>query len=241
MSVWTLVVVGVAVGAGIAMQSAIGFGAGLLASPILLLVLEPVQVVALLLLCGLLAGPLILAEPGQHGRVQGREAGGLLAAAAAGLPLGVVVLGLLGRHSMQLVVGVLVLATLAAQRLRPARTGPASGAVAGAAAGVLTTATSLNGPPLVLWLRGRGHSPAVFRATMTVAFLVLSVAGLAVLLAARDPHLSAGLVVAALGGTLVGWVVGANVFRRMHPNHHRRAVTALLVATALASMVAGLS
>jgi hypothetical protein len=27
----------------------------------------------------------------------------------------------------------------------------------------------------------------------------------------------------------------------MHPSHHRRAVTALLVATAVASMVAGLS
>jgi hypothetical protein len=35
--------------------------------------------------------------------------------------------------------------------------------------------------------------------------------------------------------------VGATVFRRMHPSHHRRAVTALLVATAVASMVAGLS
>jgi uncharacterized membrane protein YfcA len=81
----------------------------------------------------------------------------------------------------------------------------------------------------------------VFRATMTVAFLALSVAGLAVLLAARDPHLSAGLIVAALAGTLVGWGVGANVFRRMHPSHHRRAVTGLLVATALASIVAGLS
>jgi uncharacterized membrane protein YfcA len=241
MGVWTLVVVGVAVGAGIAMQAAIGFGAALLSSPILLLVLDPVQVVALLLLCGLLSAALILAEPGQHGRVQWREAGGLLAAAAVGLPLGVFVLGLLGRHSMQLLVGVLVLATLAVQRLRPGRTGVPSGAVAGAAAGVLTTATSLNGPPLVLWLRGRGHSPAVFRATMMVTFLALSVAGLAVLLAVRDPGLSAGLVLAALAGTLIGWAVGAKLFRRMHPSHHRRAVTALLVATALASMAAGLA
>src|SRR4051794_30753754 len=86
MSVWTLVVVGVAVGAGIAMQSAIGFGAGLLASPILLLVLEPVQVVALLLLCGLLAGPLILGEPGQHRRGEGGEGGGAAAARPARPP-----------------------------------------------------------------------------------------------------------------------------------------------------------
>jgi hypothetical protein len=239
--VWTFVAVGGAVGAGIAMQSAIGFGAGLLASPLLLLILQPAQVVSLWLVCGLLVGPLILAEPGQRGRVQWREAGGLLAAALVGLPLGVVVLGALGRHSMQIVVGVLVLAALAAQRMRPVRTGVGTGALAGAAAGVLTTATSLNGPPLVLWLRGRGHAPDVFRATMTVAFLALSVIGLVLVAAADDPALSPGLVGAGLAGSLLGWAVGALAFRRLRPGDHRRAVTALLLVAGVASLVAGLA
>jgi hypothetical protein len=238
--VWTLVAVGGAVGAGIAMQSAIGFGAGLLGSPLLLLLLQPAQVVGLWLVCGLLVGPLILAEPGQRERVQWREAGGLLAAASVGLPVGVLVLGLLGRHSMQVVVGVLVLVTLAVQRLRPARTGVRSGVVAGAAAGVLTTATSLNGPPLVLWLRGRGHAPVVFRATMTAAFLGLAFFGLGLLVAAGEPGLSAPLLAAGLGGAVMGWGLGALVFRRLRPGDHRRAVTGLLVATALASLIAGL-
>ena len=237
---WTLVAVGGAVGAGIAMQSAIGFGAGLLGSPLLLLLLQPTQVVGLCLVCGLLVGPLILSEPGQRGRVQWREAGGLLAAASVGLPVGVVVLGLLGRHSMQVLVGLLVLATLAVQQLRPGHTGVRSGAVAGAAAGLLTTATSLNGPPLVLWLRGRGHAPDVFRATMTVALMVLAFAGLALVLAADAPALSVDLVAAGLIGAVVGWGVGAFVFRRLHPGAHRRAVTGLLVATAVTSLVAGL-
>ena len=237
---WTLVAVGGAVGAGIAMQSAIGFGAGLLGSPLLLLLLQPTQVVGLWLVCGLLVGPLILSEPGQRGRVQWREAGGLLAAASVGLPVGVVVLGLLGRHSMQVLVGLLVLATLAVQQLRPGHTGVRSGAVAGAAAGLLTTATSLNGPPLVLWLRGRGHAPDVFRATMTVALMVLAFAGLALVLAADAPALSLDLVAAGLIGAVVGWGVGAFVFRRLHPGAHRRAVTGLLVATAVTSLVAGL-
>jgi uncharacterized protein len=173
--------------------------------------------------------------------VQWREAGGLLAAASFGLPLGVVVLGLLGRHSMQVVVGVLVLGTLAVQQLRPGRTGVRSGAVAGAAAGVLTTATSLNGPPLVLWLRGRGHAPDTFRATMTVTFLALALVGLVLLVAADEPGLSPGLVGAGLAGAAVGWAVGAIVFRRLRPGHHRRAVTTLLAATAVASLVAGLA
>jgi uncharacterized protein len=233
--------VGGAIGVGIAMQSAVGFGAGLLGSPLLLLFLQPAQVVGLWLVVGLLVGPLILSEPGQHGRIQWREAGGLFAAAAIGLPLGVVVLGLLGRHSMQVVVGVLVIVTLVVQRLYPARTGAASGALAGAAAGVLTTATSLNGPPLVLWLRGRRHAPDVFRATMTVLFLGMSVVGLALLLAAHDPDLSPGMVAAGLVGAAAGWALGLFVFRRLHPADHRKAVTGLLVATAALSLTAGLA
>jgi hypothetical protein len=76
---------------------------------------------------------------------------------------------------------------------------------------------------------------------MTVAFLGLSVVGLALLLAAHNPGLSAGMVESALLGALVGWAVGLFVFRRLHPSHHRKAVTALLVATALVSLVAGLA
>lgn len=239
---WVLIAVGAVVATGIALQSALGFGASMLASPILLLFLEPVQVVSLLLLCGLLVCPLILAEGGQRMRVRWDEAWGLLAAAAVGLPFGVVVLGWLGKQPMQLLVGVLVLLSLVAQRVRPARhTGPVSGAVAGAASGLLTTSTGLNGPPLILWLRGRGHSPEVFRATVTVVFMGTSVFGLISLIIGTDPKLSLGMVVAAFVGTFVGWAVGARVFWRMEARHHRRAVTVALAATAMASLVAGLA
>jgi len=80
----------------------------------------------------------------------------------------------------------------------------------------------------------------VFRATMTVALMVLAFAGLALVLAADAPALSVDLVAAGLIGAVVGWGVGAFVFRRLHPGAHRRAVTGLLVATAVTSLVAGL-
>src|SRR3954452_20145608 len=149
--VWLSIAAGAILAAGMALQSALGFGASMLASPLLLLLLAPVQVVSLLLVCGLLAGPLILTERGQRGRVRWKEAAGLLAAAAVGLPLGVVILDALGKEPMQLLVGVLVLLSLAPQQLRPShRTGPRSGVAAGVASGMLTTSTGLNGPPLIL-------------------------------------------------------------------------------------------
>src|SRR4051812_10296166 len=108
-AMWVLIGTGVVIAVAIALQSAVGFGASMLASPLLLVFLAPVQVVSLLLVCGLLVAPLILAEPGQRGCVRWDEGGGLMVAALFGLPLGVVILGVLGKSSMQLVVGVLVL------------------------------------------------------------------------------------------------------------------------------------
>jgi len=48
-------------------------------------------------------------------------------------------------------------------------------------------------------------------------------------------------VAAGLLGSVAGWALGALVFRRLRPGHHRRAVTALLVGAGVASLVAGLA
>ncbi|HLM50043.1 MAG TPA: sulfite exporter TauE/SafE family protein [Solirubrobacteraceae bacterium] len=234
----TLLAVAGAMALGIAFQSAVGFGGSLVAAPLLSLILQPVQVVALLLATALLVGPAILAEPGQRGRIAAGDAALLLAAAVAGLPVGVLAVGALDTRSLQAAVAVVILLTLAGQRLQPARTGPRSGVLAGFAAGVLTTATSLNGPPLVLWLRGRGHPPEVFRATMTAVFLPVSAVGLIALLAGHPPDLGLDVLAAAFAGSAAGWLAGRSVFARLRPAAHARAVTGLLLATAAASLAA---
>lgn len=215
-----------------------GFGAGLLAAPVLALLLGPVEVVWLLLLSALVLGPLILLEPGGRGRVEWRDAGWLVAFAVPAMPLGALVVHGVGKEAMQVIVGVAVLVFIAAPGVVASDRGRA---LAGAGAGLMTTATSLNGPPLVLWMRRRYEDPVVFRATMTVVFLGLDAVGLLVLLAAGLPSLSVGELLAALGGTVLGWLLGRGLFTRLRPQQHRSAVTAVLAATALVSLVAGLA
>lgn len=215
-----------------------GFGAGLLAAPLLALLLGPVEVVWVLLLSALVLAPLILLEPGGRGRVERRDAWWLVAWALPAMPLGALVVHSVGKEAMQVIVGVVVLAFLVAPALTA---GDRGRALAGAGAGLMTTATSLNGPPLVLWMRERYPDPVMFRATITVVFLALDAIGLVVLLVAGLPDLGWAELLAALAGTVLGWALGRGLFTRLRPEQHRRAVTVVLAATALASLVAGLA
>ena len=81
-------------------------------------------------------------------------------------------------------VGVAVIAAAGwqLQTTRP-RLSPAAAWAAGFASGALTTSISVSGPPLVLWLTARGVRPEEFRASLAASFLVLNLAGGAILLA----------------------------------------------------------
>ena len=51
--------------------------------------------------------------------------------------------------------------------------------------GVLTTSTSVNGPPLLLWLLAKGATPVEVRDTLAFAFVLLNLAGLAAVVVAE--------------------------------------------------------
>jgi uncharacterized protein len=233
----------VAAFAGAFVQSATGFGFALILSPALFAVLDPVEAVAALLVLGLLLNLLVLFE-GEH--VDWRTLVPLLVAAVPGLVGGVALLGWLAKSTLQVVVGLAVIATAGwqlRQRGRPARVHPsrASGWAAGFASGVLSTSISVSGPPIVLWLEARGVRPEEFRATLAASFLALNLAGGAVLLAAKG---TGGLDPVDVGWLLVlvaaGYAFGAVAFRRLDRERFFALVLALVAATGAASVAAGL-
>jgi hypothetical protein len=121
------------------------------------------------------------------------------------------------------------------RRSRPGRAGTAA---VGAAAGLLSGATGIGGPPVVLfWLSGQDGAPRV-RANIFVFFAftgTLSLAGLA----------TAGLVtVEALRLALVlgpafalGLVLGARVFGRTDDRTYRRAALLIIAAIGVMTVV----
>src|SRR5436309_8552093 len=148
-----------------AVQASVGFGFGFFVAPAALGAFRPAQAVTLLLLLALLINGLILYGEGRERQVSPRAVALLCLWALPGIVAGALVVRQLDAHVLQVAIGVGIIVAAAYQAYgeqavgrvtHPERTVAAGGAVSGA----LTTATSLNGPTVVLTLTRaglRGH------------------------------------------------------------------------------------
>jgi uncharacterized membrane protein YfcA len=229
---------------GASVQSATGFGFALVLSPALFAVLEPFEAVWALLALGLVLNVLVLRDTPEGtggGAVRWDALRPALIAAVPGLALGALMLALAPKPVLQVVVGVGVVAAAALTWRAP--TAPRSGGAvtAGLASGALTTSVSLSGPPLVLWLRARGLTPAELRASLAAAFLFLNAAGAVLLLGSGGGALRVEVIVPLLALVVAGHLLGARLFRRVDAQRFSLLVLALVTAGGLASVAAGLA
>jgi hypothetical protein len=104
----------------------------------------------------------------------------------------------------------------------------------------LSTATNTNGPPLLLFLTGRGATPPQVRDTLTVCFLAMSVLSGVVLVATRtsgavpDPGVLAVMVPLVLAGQLAGRPLFA---RLAAGGRYEGVLTAILVASVVTGLI----
>src|SRR3712207_4712093 len=197
---------------GATVQAAAGFGLALIAGPALVAVLAPTEAVTtLIVLATTTTLLLLLVRRGSRPAIRWADVRVVVLAAVPGVVAGVLVLAVVSKPALQLAVGVGVLAAVALQVLRrpvPGQGTPSRWATLGVGllAGVLTTTTSTNGPPLVLWLERRHVPPAGMRDTPPALFLALHLLGAAVLTAAgggaQALRAGGGL---GVGGGAGGW------------------------------------
>jgi uncharacterized membrane protein YfcA len=234
----------VAAFAGAAVQSATGFGFALVLSPALFAATDPVEAVTALLVLGLALTLLVLFEGGRPEHVDWRALLPMLVAALPGLAAGAVALTQLSKEALQVAVGVAVILA-AGWQLRRGRERPsppaAAGWAAGFASGALTTSISVSGPPIVLWLEARGVRPEEFRASLAASFLILNLVGGAVLIGAEGTGaLDVAVAAPLLALVIVGYLVGARLFRRIDRERFFVFALVLVACTGAASVVAGL-
>jgi uncharacterized protein len=234
---------------GASIQSATGFGFALVLSPALFAAFDPVEAVTSLLLLSLALNLLVLFEGGRPEHVDWRALTPMLVAALPGLAVGAVALALLSKEALQVAVGIAVILAAAWQLSRRSARDlsashralpPAAGWAAGFASGALTTSISVSGPPIVLWLEAHGVRPEEFRASLAASFLVLNLAGGAVLLVAEGSTLDADVVLPLLGLVVAGYALGAMAFRRLEGDRFFALALALVACTGAASLAAGL-
>jgi uncharacterized membrane protein YfcA len=233
----------IAVMAGAAVQAATGFGFAVLAAPLAFAALDSHEAIGLLLLLGAEIGVLTLATEGRRPQPMVRRSAIVLAWAVPAAVAGVAVLRALDAVTLQVAVSIGVAATLLVRRRAPAErrgeeprwAAPATGLSAGA----LVTSTNTSGPPLLLYLLGRGDDPVRVRDTLTVCQLGLSLIGAAALVAtSTGDAVPRGWIVALFVPlVLLAHLAGRPLFRHLAETGRYEPV---LNATLVVAVVAGL-
>ena len=228
----------IAVLSAAAVQGASAFGFALVAVPLMMLVMPAAEAVAISLVLGSLLNLLMIRD--ERSRIAWRELLPLLPAAALGTVAGAALLKSLDAAGFRVMLATAFLATTLLMLKKPSlaiRPGPALGLAAGAISGILNGATSMSGPPVVLYLTGRRLPKSSLRGTLAAFFILGNLAALAALAAG-------GLIGTAVAGrsallaaaVVPGYLAGRRLTRRLDSDAFRRTVLLTMAATALAEI-----
>lgn len=238
MSAAELAVVVAAVAVAATTQAASGFGFSLMAVPLMSLAIPTRDAVVVGTLITLVVNPWHAWADRRHiDRAAVRD---LTAAAYLGMPAGLVVFLLVSDRTLQLLLGIGIVAAVAflALQRQPARTDRRLELGAGFVSGVLNSSISTNGPPLVLALQARRVPADRFRATLAAVFSLSNVGAIIAFVAAGKVHRD-GVVAAAVAApaVLAGNVAGWPLRRRLQGRALRVVVLVLLCVAAASTIV----
>lgn len=229
-----LVLAGLSVLVGAAVQGAVGLGLGLVAAPVFAL-LDPTLVPATILLTTSLLP--VLTSLRELAGVDWRGLGFALAGRAPGTVVGVYVVATQPPSAVAVVVAVVVLGSVALSLTTwEARPTPRALLTAGVVSGVGGTATSIGGPPVaLLYQRASGQT---LRSTMGVYFFVGNVTSLTALaLAGQVGGRDVGRALVLLPFLLVGFVVSGPLRKHVDGAVLRAAVLTVSAASAVVLLV----
>jgi uncharacterized membrane protein YfcA len=230
-------------------QAATGLGFALVLGPAVFALLEPESAIVAITVLGLALNGLVLFGERRRPRVAWGEVGPILAAAVPGAVCGVLVLRALPKSTLQVAVGLAVVAAAALRARARARAvsftpgDPRARLALGFASGTLTTSAGVNGPPIALWLAHRGLGPSDVRDSLSAAFLGLGVIGgvvLAPVLASTGADIHWSALGVGLVCVLAGHAVGRRAFARLDGARYEPLLLVLVTIAGLASIAAGL-
>jgi len=226
---WCAAILIVAVGAAI--QGSVGFGLGVVGAPILIL-LEPRLVPGPILLDALLLTVLVTVREWKH--VHLADLGWSVPGRLLGTGIAVWILKVVPDGRLQFTMGVFMLLGVALTMVGPRiRVGRRALFGAGTLAGVMSTITSMGGPPMALLYQN--ESGPKLRGTLAAFFslgVIFSLGGLAV--AGRFGWTEVRLAVLLLPGIVAGFILSAWTSKRLDKKHTR---TVVLVTSSVAGVL----
>ena len=213
-------------------RSAIGFGMGLIAMPLLGLIMNISVATPMLALSGMAMSLVIVGQDWKE--VDWKSLRFLLAGAILGTPVGVLLLKQLPPEPVKMLLGIIVvlfsLHGLLGRKPLPFRPSRPLEFTLGLISGTFASGFNIGGPPLVAYGAIRGWTPSVFRASLQAYFMI---AGLVALIS----HGAAGLwtktvfwiAAITLPAMIVGTWLGRRVNQRIDPARFQKLIYGALL------------
>ncbi|WP_238529261.1 sulfite exporter TauE/SafE family protein [Dietzia alimentaria] len=230
---------------GSVLQRVSGMGVGLVVSPTLVLLLGPVTGVLLTNLTTVVSAALIAVTLRRD--IDWRRYRGLAPLIVVGSVLGALLVGAVDRNWLEVVIGAVLLATLATTALVhiPPVSGRLPAAVAGTAGGFLNTAVGVASPAMLVYAQATNWGQRSFAATLQPIFLTMgavSVVSKVGLGAAPISDLPPLIVIAlVLAMVPVGIALGGPISRRVNAGTGRTIAVVVVTAGALTTLARGLA
>lgn len=226
------------VGGGVAATA--GFGFSLVAAPPLLLMYEPVQVTAMLLIIALATRWMLLLDTWRSART--RTIAAMLPTAWIGIGFGILIVRTVDPDDIKLLASLIVITAslllIRGWRPRHARA-PAAAPVVGLLSGMLSPTTGMDGAPVVFLLSSRNYDIPSFRSTITVYYyLIIPVSILALVqqgLLGRDDFLRSLAIVPPV---VIGAILGQRLVRHLSVERFRHIVSVLLLVSGIVGAIA---
>ena len=226
------------------LQAATGIGFGIIAGPIILIVMGDGAAIQVSILLSFLNA--IVLTPGVFRYVDRTFLKWLLAGSIVGAPLGALTFSLIGLTTLKILAGVAVafMAVMASGRLSFSRLqadtshAPAVPGLVGIVSGAMNAALAMPGPVVAAFMSAARSGKAATRATILVLFAItypIAFAFQLLIVGKADTALTLSLVLAP--ATVAGLIAGRWATGLISEDQFRIIVVAILIATACALLV----
>jgi len=237
---WILILVVVLLAAFI--RGLAGFGFALVLAPVLLLILQPAAVVVINLSLMLLSNIVVIGH--SHARIDFKRILPIALSSLLGIPLGVWIISVVAASFLKIFVGAIIIsfAVLVASGIRITFTGERlSSGIAGFFSGILSSSTSLGGPPVVLFMQSQHWPKEIIHPSLAGYFMFLGSFALGALALSGNVHTETLMTAASLSPALLaGTSLGVFVFQRVNARFFGTISIAVVICAGLLGVISGL-
>lgn len=222
-------------------QSLTGFGLAIVATPLFLMVYDVKQVVILLKLICAVINVVFLFTLFKH--VDWKFLRILFFASLASQPLGLLIFQIAPNNLLKIFLSVVILLFLLLISIKPITIKETNfkTALAGFLSGILTIATSMGGPPLILYLANTQRDKVSLRATCIAFFAFTNISSLIVFLwGGVDLSFALSQMIYLLPACFVGLWVGNKLFFHLSKQMFKRIMFMMLLISALYTLYSAL-